>query len=253
MVISGRYLAVHRPQKGTYFVMRLSQTTRRWTNCSAMHAGVTFELHTSPLAEQNGQSTNISLNPANTQLIGLVSSGQYLKSVGQPNTLRIPVFKKVRGLLSNINSQGEDVTAPSVAVSENYTTPLFTFRNDPPAAPPAPVNLNINIRNQINNNGHQPVQYAPPKPIPRRIAWLIAEDACRNNEECSITMEAITPITAKVTSCFHVFDGAAIDTWLQTHNTCPVCKQACVTTAAWVDEAPPRQQQAPQDEQMEVV
>jgi SUMO ligase MMS21 Smc5/6 complex component len=32
-----------------------------------------------------------------------------------------------------------------------------------------------------------------------------------------------------VTSCFHIFETDAIQTWLRGHTTCPVCKQAVGT------------------------
>jgi len=72
------------------------------------------------------------------------------------------------------------------------------------------------------------------EPIPKRIAWLIADNACKENEMCSITMEHITPLTAAVTTCFHCFDSEAVGVWLSTHSTCPTCRKPCLTTKAFV-------------------
>jgi hypothetical protein len=77
-----------------------------------------------------------------------------------------------------------------------------------------------------------PEQVPEPEPepapvLPRRIAVLVAENAVKNNDRCPITMEPISPLTAAVTTCYHVFDGAAIMTWLASNSQCPECRQPC--------------------------
>lgn len=244
--------------------MGLNPQNTYWLNksMSARFAGGTAVLETSSVPDMVGQTSSIRVstyaNEINT--LGLISSGKYVKIrvPGQngvvPSTFRIPVFKKTSGRLNWIEPSGPDMTAPPVAEAEIYTRPLFTMRADPPpqpAPPPLPPpNLNVNINFGGGGNPFRPASQLLPKAIPRRIAWLIAEDACKNNQECPISMDAITPITAKVTNCFHVFDGASLDTWLQTHNTCPLCKQICTAVAAYVDE-PPQQQQQSQPQQSE--
>ena len=84
-----------------------------------------------------------------------------------------------------------------------------------------------------------PKPKAKPKPIPRRIAWLVAEDACKNKESCPISMEDISPITASVTSCFHVFDTPSLNTWLQEKNTCPTCREPCAAQTAFENAPEP--------------
>ena len=73
------------------------------------------------------------------------------------------------------------------------------------------------------------------KPIPRRIAWLIAEDASKNKESCPITTNDISPITAAVTSCFHVFETDSLSEWFARHpiTKCPVCREVCLMTKAF--------------------
>jgi hypothetical protein len=73
------------------------------------------------------------------------------------------------------------------------------------------------------------------EPMPRRIAWIIAEDAARNNDDCPIMLNPISPITASVTSCYHVFSTDSIHQWLQTHNTCPVCKKVATAVPCFTD------------------
>lgn len=77
------------------------------------------------------------------------------------------------------------------------------------------------------------VVVAPIKPLPKRVAWIIAEDAGKNGDKCAITMEPITPITAAVTTCFHCFDHESIETWMQNHTTCPQCRERCAITKAF--------------------
>jgi hypothetical protein len=73
-----------------------------------------------------------------------------------------------------------------------------------------------------------------------RIAWIIAEDASKKGETCAITLDELSPLTASVTSCYHVFTTTALDIWFQTNNTCPVCKQRTVATRAFAstEDAP---------------
>ena len=77
------------------------------------------------------------------------------------------------------------------------------------------------------------------EPIPQRIAWLIAEDASKRGETCSITLDEISPITASVTTCFHTFDANAIATWFQTNDTCPMCKRKAIATSAYTNVPSP--------------
>jgi len=72
-----------------------------------------------------------------------------------------------------------------------------------------------------------------------RIAWIIAEDASKKGETCAITLDEVSPLTASVTSCYHVFDTKALNIWFQTNTTCPVCKQKTVATKAFEGVAEP--------------
>ena len=69
-----------------------------------------------------------------------------------------------------------------------------------------------------------------------RIAWIIAEDASKKGDKCAITLDELSPLTASVTSCYHVFTTTALDIWFQTNHTCPVCKQRTVATRAFEGE-----------------
>ena len=69
--------------------------------------------------------------------------------------------------------------------------------------------------------------------LPQRIAWLVAEAASNQNETCAISMETLSPITAAVTSCFHVFDSESIERWMLQNSTCPTCRKACKISKAF--------------------
>lgn len=58
----------------------------------------------------------------------------------------------------------------------------------------------------------------------------IYEEPIPHSEEphlCPITMEPLTAGTSimRITRCGHIFKTAALMTWFQNHNTCPVCRQ----------------------------
>jgi len=65
----------------------------------------------------------------------------------------------------------------------------------------------------------------PLKPFPRHLVAAVLANAVANNANCPITMEPITPATATVTSCGHVFQTEAIAHWLTTKNECPECRE----------------------------
>lgn len=68
------------------------------------------------------------------------------------------------------------------------------------------------------------------KPIPKYIVDILVKNAIEKEECCPITMETLTDESATITSCFHVFEKSAIETWLndeKNHSKCPVCKQVC--------------------------
>jgi hypothetical protein len=71
---------------------------------------------------------------------------------------------------------------------------------------------------------------APMCEIPRFAAEVLIQDAVNRNEICPITMEPISCDNSVLTSCFHIFEKSAIQTWLSKHPKCPVCKNHCTIT-----------------------
>ena len=86
---------------------------------------------------------------------------------------------------------------------------------------------------------NRPVQHPLPPPSQRPLTVPVPPlnqetvrtrltTAVAEKEECSITM---TPIVVSsdcaVTPCEHVFNAAALQTWLTEKYTCPVCRRVC--------------------------
>ncbi len=70
-----------------------------------------------------------------------------------------------------------------------------------------------------------------PDPVPLFVAETLLEKAVAAEETCPISMEPFAKGTVAVTSCFHIFQKAAIEEWREKHNSCPVCKKVCAITA----------------------
>ncbi len=73
--------------------------------------------------------------------------------------------------------------------------------------------------------------YDPRPSIPppqKRIADILIADAVSKGEQCSISLNPLTPDTACcVAPCYHIFEKEAIQTWLSTKHTCPTCREPC--------------------------
>jgi len=158
-----------------------------------------------------------------TELIGVDSAGFYLQS----NDTNICIVQRqgaIRGLpqIYNAVDYRVDLTQPIIETEVR----LWEIRvaEPPPEPPPGPPPLLMPVERMIKL-----------KAIPKKIAWLIADDA--KEETCPISTNPISPITAAVTTCFHVFDHDSISEWFArtpTH-TCPVCREVCEFTRAFAE------------------
>ena len=95
---------------------------------------------------------------------------------------------------------------------EPYTVPPTVQPpvQPPPSAPPPP----------------QPLR--SPAALPPHIVALVVANAVATGATCPITMEPITAAEAAVTHCGHVFQAAALQTWLLRHPHCPECRAPTV-------------------------
>jgi len=216
------YLAIRKPRKDTlYFV--------KW-----MDDGVSWAPYT-PVPDEDGikmyrnnySIAHVALNlntdrqhrwniPTSSRIsVRFEAVGKYVKWTRNNATFIAPVLE-VRKIPNAVN-----------AVPAKFKFPEFAIIN---AENPF-VNTNLWI---LRENGPPPLAIPPPQrqrrihTIPKRIAQVILEDAVNKGEVCPITMDDISIDTSRVTSCFHIFDGEAITTWLRRKAECPVCKEICV-------------------------
>jgi hypothetical protein len=142
----------------------------------------------------------------------VVCTGKFLKTTAtNGNVEYIPVVTMRITVPQTLKKRDYTSMDPTEPVSQDVN--LYTVR---PAAPAQKVKP----------------QQTPLTPIPKRIAMLIAEDACKKDESCPISMEVLTVDTMAVTTCFHVFNQDAIAGWFAQSDskTCPVCRASCEIT-----------------------
>ena len=67
----------------------------------------------------------------------------------------------------------------------------------------------------------------PPPPFaPRHVLEILKQDAISKGDSCPISFTPFAECESMtVTSCFHIFETAAIQQWLGTKQLCPTCKQ----------------------------
>ena len=53
--------------------------------------------------------------------------------------------------------------------------------------------------------------------------------------ECTICLVQYTEETKKTTECHHIFHQECLDKWLQTNNSCPLCRTELVVSAPIVN------------------
>lgn len=80
----------------------------------------------------------------------------------------------------------------------------------------------------------------PMTAIPQHTIRALLRDAAMEEEQCPITGGDIDVTNGAVTSCFHIFDRGAINTWIKmptSRDKCPVCNTPC--NVYCLDEPPP--------------
>jgi len=211
---TGNLIAFHRPRKDTYYLMSWSTQQRYWTTANVRTNVGPIKKHGSGL---HRVASYVTIRLQNNSQVEIRCIGNYLR-IGECD---VPIVMRVSGPYipaSMVNNDFGGVTDgdPHLRDVELWTTPPPEEVVAAAAAAAAPVATSV-------------------KPLPKRIAWLIAEDAGKNEDKCAITMEPISPITAGVTTCFHCFDYESIQTWMGNHTTCPQCRERCAITKAFED------------------
>jgi hypothetical protein len=239
-----RYLAIYRPNKRTYSVIEWVQERRYWRRAllDPDHTpAINIRSHNTPPALVN---INISPTLNRRKYVRCKALDKFLFY----NNICVPIIQKVPGSeheFAHSTFAGE-FQCTTVSTEPIFTQPMWTLY---PLVPvPVPVPVPAPVPAPAPAPVPLPIPFLPqefqvfanlPEPIPRRIAWLVADDASKNGESCSITLDEISPITASVTTCFHVFNSDAIAKWLTTNQLCPMCKKRCQVTVAFEDGPPP--------------
>jgi len=254
---AGPLVGFHRPIKRTYYFLEWNQASNKWTR----YAGPIEQpltLHRSTVSRDGTTHINIAIRaPETPKLIRVDAPGFFLKS----GTRSIPIlntgdtivqaFKNYDYPVSDAALTNEDFQLWRNAAhmqeeaANDALQGLMELVDDlpphlghivlPPLGPIGPPLLAAAPLGP-GPNAH-PLQKVILEKIPQRIAWIIAEAA--KEELCPISTNPISPITASVTTCFHVFETEAINEWIARNpvTPCPVCRKVCMATPAYSDSA----------------
>lgn len=206
------HLAFFRPIKRSYFILHWNNVFRKWV----CYSEPLENLHLCRSRVNIDGIVRINVAPAvnkHARNIQVISKGFYLESGNTQITL--------------VENVGNPLPAKFMKTEYTITETPLTYTDmilwtvaPPPPPEPEPEPQPSNIL----------------KALPKRIAWLIAEDSSKAEDTCPISTEVISPVTAAVTTCFHVFDNASIEQWFTMNpvNTkCPVCREVCLMTKAF--------------------
>jgi hypothetical protein len=232
------HIGFHRPVKRTFVVLYWDGQARKWLRYRDDLPEL--QLKRSSLSVSGSVHINIAKRPNVESLnIEVRADGHYLSA----GNIDIVIVRKAGAQLPQA-FMTRDFPAPDAATEVEITEKqLWTVRASAQqqAAQQAPGLAALATAAQQPQQQQPQVQVQPVikiilKPIPQRIAWLIAEDSSKSKETCAITTDEISPITAAVTTCFHVFDYESIQEWVNKNParpTCPVCREVCAITKAF--------------------
>jgi hypothetical protein len=214
-------LVIERPRNREYHGLTWNTAQSHWypvpiRGTSSLHASSQFGLWAVKLKISSPTSTSI-------RFYDFECDGRFLRITHEGRTRDIPILKKVgRGPLPTwITGHSHEVTTRS---PDGYVQLGVTLWSTDGTQPPAPQ------QQQPQQQPQQPQQQRLTNKtvvLPSRVLRIFLEDAINKGESCPITMDDINLETARVTSCFHIFQGNAIQKWLETSSECPVCKQSC--------------------------
>jgi hypothetical protein len=222
------HIAIHRPVKRTFVIFSWEEHVRKWIPYT--NDLPELRLKRSSVSTQGVVQINVATRPYRGAMNIEVSSNDHYLTAGN---IDIAIVKKTGTQLPQAFMKRDYPAPPATAEVEITDKELWTVRASAQqeAAQQAPGLAAL-------ATAAQQQQQPPPviKPIPQRIAWLIAEDSSKSKETCAITTDEISPITAAVTTCFHVFEYDSIQEWVNKNParpTCPVCREVCAITKAF--------------------
>jgi hypothetical protein len=75
-------------------------------------------------------------------------------------------------------------------------------------------------------------EVTPRSAVPKFIAELVQKEAIAKKESCPITMIPFEDCdSTTLTSCYHLYETAGINKWLENNMKCPICKQIISSTS----------------------
>ena len=87
------------------------------------------------------------------------------------------------------------------------------------AAPPPPVVQIVEVPVE------RVIREVRTRPIPKTIGELILVGARNGSDSCPIAALSYKDcVKLSVSSCFHIFDKESLDRWMETSESCPVCR-----------------------------
>jgi hypothetical protein len=222
---TGNLIAFYRPIKKSYYFLTWNNIAQIWGAYDTEHANIS--LHKTTGHARNGHvDINIRLGRTRTR-VSVNADRHFLKT----GNICIPILKSSTTIKGIQKLKQYTVNVEHDAATYLINNQLWTV---PAAAPAATASASST---SVNNAHAHALQQINKSKIPRRIAWLIAEDSSKRSELCPITQDEISPLTCSVTSCFHVFNTEAITAWAarqtSTSLPCPVCREPCTTIAAY--------------------
>ena len=224
------HIAIHRPVKRTFVVFSWEEHVRKWIPYTDDLPEL--RLKRSSVSTQGVVQINVATRPYRGAINVEVSSNDHYLTAGN---IDIAIVKKTGTQLPQAFMKRDYPAPPATAEVEITDKELWTVRASAQQAPGLAA-LATAAQQQQQQQQPPPVIKIILKPIPQRIAWLIAEDSSKSKETCAITTDEISPITAAVTTCFHVFEYDSIQEWVNKNParpTCPVCREVCAITKAF--------------------
>jgi hypothetical protein len=225
------HIAIHRPVKRTFVVFSWEAGVRKWIPYTDDLPEL--RLKRSSVSTQGVVQINVATRYNREAINVEVSSNDHYLTAGN---IDIAIVKKAGTQLPAGYMKRDFPAPPATAEVEITDKELWTVRASAQqeAAQQAPGLAALATAAQQQQP--LPVIKTILKPIPQRIAWLIAEESSKSKETCAITTDEISPITAAVTTCFHVFEYESIQEWVNKNParpTCPVCREVCAITKAF--------------------
>ena len=95
----------------------------------------------------------------------------------------------------------------------------------------------------VPSQPRHPVASAAPPPVasvpstlPQHLANMILEAAIEKGSSCPISFDTLTKASARLTPCGHLVSHLAVERWLSSAHSCPVCRQELEVSALmkWV-------------------